>query len=637
MPEEAEKRSGSRSSGRPTGSSRGGASRGSGGAARGPRWVDAVALLAALGLHALLPLAPTPRAVEREPPRASAPELELELDVDLGSNDQRRAEPDMAEATKLEAAKARPLMAKLEPPKPEVPKPEAPKPEPKPEPSKREAPSANVEQASSAEAEARKLAARDDVAPPLPTLPSDDARDDDVAPPLPTVPRAAPEPARPTLARSEPARVEPPEPPRAAPPPPPPPARAEPPRAVPAALTPPRAPAPPPPPAAEPAPSPASPPAPPPPPASPAPPAAPPPPPPAPPPSPAPTPAAPPGPVAARLPGGPARAPGVSPGASTAPSPEGPSRPGPGPSDGPTRPDGGFSPLAPLPVPGLGGPLWGLPGVLPSQRPPPAPTEPTRRAVDPLAATKALGSTLSKRDGKLGLDVPGASVAASALTDAVRGSDLPPEARATFEVKLDASGRVESIKVLGTTAGDAQKWAAVVASAKAKLEGRALAMGPRGEAATVVVKVESSMRFPAGSREAGVVQPVCANEVIEQIEALLKTPNAVAGFGRGLDETGTNPAGPTAEAIERAEELKRKFCIPIGVRGAGDLSNIGARASKVVKNDVSIKRAGEVALPEGAVLPVDTRPRWLPADPTKTRPDLPGKKPWWQKKKKKKK
>jgi hypothetical protein len=233
--------------------------------------------------------------------------------------------------------------------------------------------------------------------------------------------------------------------------------------------------------------------------------------------------------------------------------------------------------------------------------------------------------------------VPGASVAATALTEAVRGSDLPPEARATFEVKLDASGRVESIKVLGTTAGDAQKWAAVVASARSKLSGRALAMGPRGEAATVVVKVESSMRFPAGSREAGVVQPVCANEVIEQIEALLKTPNAVAGFGRGLDETGTNPAGPTAEAIERAEELKRKFCIPIGVRGAGDVSNFGARASKVVKNDVSIKRAGEIALPESAVLPVDTRPRWLPADPTKTRPDLPAKKPWWQKKKKKKK
>jgi hypothetical protein len=108
---------------------------------------------------------------------------------------------------------------------------------------------------------------------------------------------------------------------------------------------------------------------------------------------------------------------------------------------------------------------------LPEGRAPPAPTQPGRRAVDPLAATKALGSTLSKRDGKLGLDVPGASVAATALTEAVRGSDLPPEARATFEVKLDASGRVESIKVLGTTAGDAQKWAAVVASAKVEALG----------------------------------------------------------------------------------------------------------------------------------------------------------------------
>jgi hypothetical protein len=81
---------------------------------------------------------------------------------------------------------------------------------------------------------------------------------------------------------------------------------------------------------------------------------------------------------------------------------------------------------------------------------------------------------------------------------------------------------------------------------------------------------------------------------------------------------------------ELDDERRRLFCIPIGIAGKGDLSNIGAHMTNAVSSSFQVKRVGEKALPTGTPLPVDTRAPWLPATPTKTK--IPP-----QKKKKKKK
>jgi hypothetical protein len=294
----------------------------------------------------------------------------------------------------------------------------------------------------------------------------------------------------------------------------------------------------------------------------------------------------------------------------------GPSKP---PGDEYGSPAGGDSIGLP---PGLGAPIWALPGVLPSaSSPSPAKTvAPPPRPVDPDVAGKVLVGSLRTKDKDIGIEIPGAGVVATTLADAVR-SGGPLDARATFEVDLGADGRVEGIRLVRASAGDEATWNRVVSAARSALASRSLQMGGDGKGAKVIVKIESSVEYPAGSKAAMVIQPICANEVFEQIEAMIKDVSQT-GRVRGINDD----AGNFIPYSSMTDEQRRRFCIPIGIRGKVDPSNIGAHATNVVRPSFQVVRAGEKALPAEAARPVDTRVPWAPVDPTKSRPPAPAKK-----------
>jgi hypothetical protein len=154
-------------------------------------------------------------------------------------------------------------------------------------------------------------------------------------------------------------------------------------------------------------------------------------------------------------------------------------------------------------VPGLGGvPIWQLPGVLPDRAgPPPAPTAaPPRRETPADRAGQVLREAMQSKDKALGLDLPAAGTVASAVAEAVRASDTPAVARATFEVRLSGAGKVLGARMVSASAGATEAWGRVASAAVARLAGRTLAMtGAFAKGARVYVSVVSSVRMPSGA------------------------------------------------------------------------------------------------------------------------------------------
>ncbi|WP_437886352.1 hypothetical protein [Sorangium sp. So ce307] len=322
--------------------------------------------------------------------------------------------------------------------------------------------------------------------------------------------------------------------------------------------------------------------------------------------------------------------------AAEAPAPAAPAAAAPGPA--PPAPPGdeyGGPPSAAPPAagdgialaPGLGAPLWTVPGALPApDAPRAAPTAaPLPRPVDPAIAGKVLSGTLHSKDKSVGISVPAAGVVASTLANTVRSSAAPLDARATFEVKLGADGQVLGVRLVSATAGDGPTWERIVGEAKGALAGSALQMGSDRAPVTVTVKVQSKVQYPSGSKKKPTAELVCAEEVLEKLQQAVENPNQL-GELRGGGGDGPPPAADMDE-----EERKRAFCIPIGLRAGGDLSDVGAHRVNVVSASFAVKREGERALPHEDILPVDTRVPWAPKDPKKMKlPPRPKKK--WKKK-----
>jgi hypothetical protein len=160
-------------------------------------------------------------------------------------------------------------------------------------------------------------------------------------------------------------------------------------------------------------------------------------------------------------------------------------------------------------VPGLGGgqPAWALPGVLPEgPRPTAAPTAPPPpRQVDSDIAGNVLRKMQGEKDKALGLDLPAAGTVASAIGTAVRGGDTPNEGKATFEVRLGPNGQVLGVRVVSSSAGPAAAWERAARAAALRLAGRTLTMSSAFAAgATVYVNVSSAMLMPDGSKTGGI-------------------------------------------------------------------------------------------------------------------------------------
>jgi hypothetical protein len=323
-----------------------------------------------------------------------------------------------------------------------------------------------------------------------------------------------------------------------------------------------------------------------------------------------------------------------APGATGAAGAEGtPGAPGQAPSEGPP-PGDSFSPVeGTAPLTGLGGtPVWSMPGVIgPAAAPTAAPTAaPGARPVDKNIAGQVLSGSLHKKDQELGIDMPAGGVVASTIADAVRGSEVPKDVRATFEVKLGADGKVLGVRVVSSSAGDAGSWERIARTAGAALASRSLTLSGDAAAkgATVTVKIESKIVYPAGTKVKYDVAPVCANEVIEDLIDGLSTP---IDPGRGpINDPAVNRPDPGKETAEpNAEERRRLFCIPIGVKGSGDLSNLGAPMQTVVRSSFKVVVPGSKQLED--VKEVDQRAPWSKPDPNKVQKIRPK----WKKKKKK--
>lgn len=155
-------------------------------------------------------------------------------------------------------------------------------------------------------------------------------------------------------------------------------------------------------------------------------------------------------------------------------------------------------------LPGLGGPAWSMPGVIPDMgRPAPAPTTSPRATFDPQRATKVLTDVLKEKDKEIGLDLPAAGTVASTVASVVRSTNTPTEGRATFEVKLSPTGQVLSVRVTSSTGGSAGDWAAAAAAVKASLAGRALGMtAAYAKGAMIHINVTSALTLPDGSKSA---------------------------------------------------------------------------------------------------------------------------------------
>ena len=163
-------------------------------------------------------------------------------------------------------------------------------------------------------------------------------------------------------------------------------------------------------------------------------------------------------------------------------------------------------------APGLDGkPIWAIPGaVARPDVPAPAPTTgDAPRAVDRDIAGQLLRGDQAARDKRLGLDLPAAGTVASAVADAVRGTDAPGASKATFEVRLDPAGRVLWIRAVRSMGGSPEIWDRVARLATARLAKAKLAMtGAYAAGATVVVDVVSVVQLPAGN-------PVGASEMVK--------------------------------------------------------------------------------------------------------------------------
>jgi hypothetical protein len=155
-------------------------------------------------------------------------------------------------------------------------------------------------------------------------------------------------------------------------------------------------------------------------------------------------------------------------------------------------------------VPGLGGDaVWAMPGVIQggTSAPAPAPTEaPKPRPVDRDIAGKVVREAMHDHDKTLGLDLPAGGTLASAVSEAVRASDVPDVSRGSIEFRIGPGGQVLGYRVLSQTAGGADAWDRMARAAAARVAGRLVLSGEYARGAVITIDVVSNVQAPSGSK-----------------------------------------------------------------------------------------------------------------------------------------
>lgn len=152
-------------------------------------------------------------------------------------------------------------------------------------------------------------------------------------------------------------------------------------------------------------------------------------------------------------------------------------------------------------VPGLGAPVWSIPGGMPvaGGPPPPAPTvAPAPRPVDKDIAGKVLREEMAKKDKDLGLDLPIAGSMKSAVMNAVMSTELPAGTKGSIQCRVGANGRVSGCQMVGSNGGSPGAWSTAVSAAQA-VAGAALS-GQYANGAVVTIDISVSQAPPAGGK-----------------------------------------------------------------------------------------------------------------------------------------
>jgi hypothetical protein len=227
-------------------------------------------------------------------------------------------------------------------------------------------------------------------------------------------------------------------------------------------------------------------------------------------------------------------------------------------------------------------------------------------------------STLIGADKAVGIDLPATQVVVGAVSTATRALPVAHNTRASFEVKLDGSGKVTSVRVLKASGGDAATWSSAAKAAAASLGGKELGLGSaKGVGATVTVDVKVRHVFPSGASKAADVRPVCANQIINDIAE-------AATSGK------TKDGGDGAEIPLFTDENGRP-CIPVGVTGVTDETNIGATKQIQVQTSSRVTINGKKALPSD-LQKVDKSAFWVKSQTGAPRPVAPFRVRKWEKK-----
>jgi hypothetical protein len=201
-------------------------------------------------------------------------------------------------------------------------------------------------------------------------------------------------------------------------------------------------------------------------------------------------------------------APGPVPDATSSPveRPQGPPSPSPAPSG--TKfdelPDERQGVLGiPGGVPGIGSPVWAIPGVIPSAAAAaPAPTEaPKPRPVDRDIAGKVIRQAMNDRDKSLGIVSAAAGTVSSVVQEVVYGSDVPDDSKGSIEFRIGPDGQVLGSRVVSSNGGNADVWLRAAKLAAARLAGKGLVMtGEYARGATITINIVSKVQPPSGSK-----------------------------------------------------------------------------------------------------------------------------------------
>lgn len=181
-------------------------------------------------------------------------------------------------------------------------------------------------------------------------------------------------------------------------------------------------------------------------------------------------------------------------------APPGPAGP-PGDHYEPLRPDDGRGLV--MAPPGLGSPIYTLPGMMPDLPKAAAASTvaPKARPVDKDIAGIIVRDEMAKNDKKAGFDLPAAGTVNSTVRSAVQGAaDVPDTARASFAVRLGPGGQVLGVSVSNFNAGSAGVWDQVARAIQAALASKKFELTDAyAKGATVYVDVSVAMTLPSGA------------------------------------------------------------------------------------------------------------------------------------------